>query len=72
LAKRAVMLNGATQAAITKMDILFPECKGAKTYKELPQKARAFIEKVEKEIKIPVTLIGTGPDALEVVDRRKE
>jgi adenylosuccinate synthase len=72
LAKRAVMLNGATQAAITKMDILFPECKGAKTYKELPQKARAFVEKVEKEIKIPVTLIGTGPDALEVVDRRKE
>ena len=72
LAKRAVMLNGATQAAITKMDILFPECKGAETYRELPQKARAFIETVEKEIRIPVTLIGTGPDALEVVDRRKE
>jgi len=72
LAKRAVMLNGATQATITKMDILFPECKGAKTYKELPQKARTFVEKVEKEIKIPVTLIGTGPDALEVVDRRRE
>jgi adenylosuccinate synthase len=72
LAKRAVMLNGATQAAITKMDILFPECKGAKDYRELPQKARAFVEKVEKEIMIPVKLIGTGPDALEVVDRRRE
>jgi adenylosuccinate synthase len=72
LAKRAVMLNGATQATITKMDTLFPECKGAKDYMELPQKARAFIEKVEKEIKIPVTLVGTGPSALEVVDRRKE
>jgi len=72
LAKRAAMLNGATQATITKMDILFPECKGAKTYKELPQKARTFVEKIEKEIKIPVTLIGTGPDALEVVDRRRK
>jgi len=71
LAKRAVMLNSATQAAITKIDVLFPECKGAKSYDELPQGARAFIENVEKEIKIPVTLIGTGPDALEIVDRRK-
>lgn len=72
LAKRAVMLNGATQAAITKMDVLFPECRGAKTYRELPQKARAFVETVEKKIKIPVTIIGTGPAALEVVDRRRE
>jgi len=71
LAKRAVMLNGASMAAITKIDVLFPECKGAKSYDELPKGARAFIENVEKEIKIPVTLIGTGPDALEIVDRRK-
>jgi len=70
-AKRAVMLNSATQAAITKIDVLFPECKGAKSYDELPQGARAFIENVETEIKIPMTLIGTGPDALEIVDRRK-
>jgi len=71
LAKRAVMLNSATQAAITKMDVLFPECKGAKSYDELSQDARAFIKNVEKEIKVPATLIGTGPDALEIVDRRK-
>jgi len=71
LAKRAVMLNSATQAAVTKLDVLFPECKGAKSYEALPQGARAFIENVEKEIRISVTLIGTGPDALEVVDRRK-
>jgi len=71
LAKRAVMLNSATQAAITKMDVLFPECKGAKSYDELSQGARAFIKNVEKEIKVPTTLIGTGPDALEIVDRRK-
>jgi len=70
LAKRAVMLNGATQAAVTKIDVLFPECKGVKSYEELPQKAKQFIEKIEKEIKVPITLIGTGPGALEIVDRR--
>jgi len=70
LAKRAVMLNSATMAAITKIDVLFPECKGVKSYDRLSQGAKDFIEKVEKEIKIPVALIGTGPDALEMVDRR--
>ena len=72
LARRAITLNGATQAAVTKIDVLFPECKGVKSYEGLSQKARGFIEKVEKEIKLPVTLIGTGPDALEIVDRREE
>jgi len=70
LAKRAVMLNGATQAAITKMDILFPECKGANSYDELPKDARAFLQKTEREIGIPVTLIGTGPGTSEIVDIR--
>jgi len=71
LAKRAVMLNGATQAALTKIDVMFPECKGVKSYEELSKKAKAYIENVEREIKVPVTLIGTGPGALEIVDRRK-
>jgi adenylosuccinate synthase len=70
LAKRAVMLNGATQAAITKIDVLFPECKGVRSYDELSQEAKDFVTKVENEIKAPVTLIGTGPDAWEIVDRR--
>jgi adenylosuccinate synthase len=70
LAKRAVMLNGGTQAAVTKVDVLFPECKGATSYSRLSKNAKAFIENIEKKIKIPVTLIGTGPDALQMVDRR--
>ncbi len=71
LAKRAVMLNSATQAAVTKIDVLFPECKGVKSYDKLSDRARRFIEKIEDEIGIPVTLIGTGPEAWEVVDRRE-
>jgi adenylosuccinate synthase len=65
------MLNSATQAAVTKVDVLFPECKGVKSYEELSKEAKAFIAKIEKEIRIPVTLIGTGADALDLVDRRK-
>jgi adenylosuccinate synthase len=65
------MLNSATQAAVTKVDVLFPECKGAKSYEELSKESKAFISKIEKEIGIPVTLIGTGADALDLVDKRK-
>ena len=70
LARRAVMLNGATQAAITKIDILFPECKGVTDVSALSEKALEFVRKVEDEIGIPVTILGTGPDALDIVDLR--
>ena len=72
LAKRAVMLNGATQIAVTKIDVLFPECKGVQSYSELSRKAKTFIENIEKRLNVPVTLLGTGPGTMEVVDRREE
>ncbi|GBC74966.1 Adenylosuccinate synthetase [archaeon HR06] len=70
LAKRAIMLNSATSIALTKLDILFPEAKGIREYKELPSKAKEFVEEIEKRLKIPVTYIGTGPDAFDMIDRR--
>ena len=72
LAKRAVRLNGATKAAITKLDVIFPEIKGATKFENISTAARQFIEKVENEIKIPVSLIGTGPSSGDVIDRREQ
>lgn len=71
LARRSVMINGATQIALTKLDAVYPGCKGAKTYEEVPRDAKQFINKVEKETGVPVVFIGTGPDALDLIDRRK-
>ncbi len=70
LARRAIMLNGATQIALTKLDILYPECKGASDYDALNEEAVAFVENVEKELGLPVTFIGTGPGVREIIDRR--
>ena len=70
LARRAVMLNGATQIALTKLDISYPECKGASDYDALNEEAVSFVEKVEKELGLPVTFIGTGPGVREIIDRR--
>ena len=72
LARRAVRVNTATQVAVTKLDVLFPEARGKKKWEELPRSAREWIERVEDELKVPVTLIGTGEDALDTVDRRRE
>jgi len=72
LARRAVMLNGATQVALTKVDVLYPECRGAREFEELPREAREFVERIERELKVPVTLIGTGPEVSEIIDRRAE
>ncbi|MCJ7469527.1 adenylosuccinate synthetase, partial [Candidatus Bathyarchaeota archaeon] len=71
LARKAVIVNGATQAALTKLDVLHPECKSARTYDELPMEAEHFINEIEKQTGIPVVLIGTGPEALDIIDRRK-
>jgi adenylosuccinate synthase len=71
LARKTAKINGATQAALTKLDCIFPECAGKRSYSDLPNDAKVFIGEVETRTGVPVTLIGTGPDALDIVDRRK-
>jgi len=70
LAKRSIMLNGPTQLAITILDIIFPDSAHKTDFDSLSDKARSFITKVEKELKVPVTLIGTGADVNDIIDRR--
>jgi len=71
LAKKAAKINGATQAAVTKLDCMFPKCQSAKNFDALPTDAKQFIKEVEKKTGLPVVLIGTGPEALDIIDRRK-
>jgi len=70
LAKRAAMINGATQLAVTKLDILYPEIAGMSDYKVLPEEAKSFLAKIEEEVGLSVTLIGTGPGVNDVIDCR--
>jgi len=70
LAKRAVIANSATQIALTRIDVLFPSASRVRKYDELPREAKEFIEKVEDELKVPVTIISTGPDVFDTIDLR--
>jgi len=71
-ARYSAMVNGATQVAITGIDKLDKECYGVKEWEKLTPKAKEFIEKVEEDVKVPVTLISTGPSLEQIIDLRKE
>jgi adenylosuccinate synthase len=71
LARKNAKINGATQAAVTKLDCMFPECRGARKLDDLPNEAKNFVKEVEKRTGVLVVLIGTGPDALDIIDVRK-
>jgi len=71
-AKRAILLNSPTQIAITKIDVLYPQAKGVREYSKLPREAKEFIENLEDQMRIPITLIGTGPETMDIIDLRGE
>lgn len=68
--KLATTVNGANCIALTKLDIKFPECAKTKEYEGLPQDAKDFIKEVEDKTGVKVGLIGTGPSAEDIIDRR--
>jgi adenylosuccinate synthase len=70
LAKRAVMLNSATQIGLTKLDVLFSECAHKNSFESLSERAKDFITKIEDALDVPVTLIGTGPGVNDIIDLR--
>jgi adenylosuccinate synthase len=71
LARKSIMLNSATQIAITKLDVLFPDCANKISFDSLNTEAKSFIKKIETNLNVPVTLIGTGPNVNDVIDIRK-
>jgi adenylosuccinate synthase len=70
LAKKAIRLNSATQIAITKLDVIFPETRGIREFNKLPEKAKEFIQNIEAETGVKAILIGTGAELNEIIDRR--
>lgn len=71
LARRAIIANSATQVALTRIDALFPSASRVRKYDELPREAKEFIDKVEDELKVPVTIVSTGPNVFDTIDLRE-
>lgn len=71
LAKRAIRLNSATQVALTKLDALFPKDRGKKSWDELSAEAKEHVEELERNLGVPITIVRTGPEVYDTIDRRK-
>ncbi|ODS38378.1 MAG: adenylosuccinate synthetase [Candidatus Altiarchaeales archaeon WOR_SM1_79] len=71
IAKNSVMINGATQIALTCLDLLFPECAKITNYEKLSDDAKNYVKNIEKKLGVPITLISTGPELESTIDRRK-
>jgi len=68
MARRAAIINGATQLAITCLDRLFRGCAGARRWEELTEETRSFVRRVEEATGVPVTLLSTGEGIEDVID----
>src|SRR5918994_7740038 len=69
LAKKSIRLNSATHLALTKLDVVFPNCAGVREYLKLSADARQFVENIEQETGLKVTMIGTGEELTDIIDR---
>jgi len=71
-ARYASMINGCTQAAITGIDHIDPDCFGLTEYSKLSKLAKDFLKQAEDDIGAPITLISTGPEMSQIIDIRDE
>ncbi|MGB2842815.1 MAG: adenylosuccinate synthetase [Halobacteriota archaeon] len=72
MAAYSAMINGATMVALSGVDRLDASCRGVREYEELSKEVKDFVAKVERDTRVPVKLISTGPELSEIVDLREK
>lgn len=69
--KYNVMINRPTQIVLNFAQYIDWNAYKCKNYNLLPDKVIKFIEKIERETNVPVTIIGTGECESDIIDLRK-
>lgn len=72
LVGKAVRINRPTQIALNFIDYINSNDYGVKKYSDLSTESKKFIEDIERNFNVPVTLIGTGNAVEDTVDLRVE
>ena len=47
------------------------EIRGITEYDKLPENCRKYIEFIEKELEVPITMVSNGPGRHEIIKRNK-
>ena len=71
IVKKAISVNRPTQIALQFLNYLYPLDENKKTWDSLSQEAKIYIESLERDLGVPITLIGTGQSNEAMIDRRK-
>lgn len=70
LLRRASLLNGATDVALTFTDYISVKNRQANRFDQLTSETIRFIDEVERVAGVPVSLVATGFNHRSVIDRR--
>lgn len=71
MVRRASLLNGATDVALTFADYLSPDNERAHRFEQLTPETISMVEEVERVTEAQVSLIATGPGMRGIIDRRE-
>lgn len=71
LLRQASSLNGPTDIALTFVDYLSSKNSGRRRFDQLTQDTIRFVEEVEHVASAPVSLVSTGFNSKNIIDRRK-
>jgi len=71
IVKKAVFINRPTQIALQFLNYLYPQDENKNSWDFLSQEAKTYIENLEHDLGVPITLIGTGQANEAMIDRRK-
>jgi len=67
LALRCVEVNRPTRLAINGLDYLDADNRKARTWDELTNRARSFVDKLNRETRVSCDFLGTGPSLAEII-----
>jgi len=70
IVKKAIQMNRPTQIALQFLNYLFPGDEDKTAWDDLSNDARDYIQNLEIELDVPITLIGTGQSNEAMIDRR--
>lgn len=71
IVKKAILVNRPTQIALQFLNYLFPKDESKNSWNALSSEAKVYIENLERDLGIPITLIGTAQSNEGMIDRRK-
>lgn len=71
IVKKAIQINRPTQIALQFLNYLFPEDEGKSEWNSLSSRAKKYIDKLERDLGVSITLIGTAAENDAMIDRRR-